>query len=82
MHLGSFGEVKLAVLTNQKKVAVKTLKQTDSDTREKFLLEARMLAVLKHNHIVQLKGVCTCEQPFWMIIELMEFGAYDLATRV
>ena len=42
--------------------------------REKFLTEARILELLKHAHIVKLIGVCSCEPPYLMIIELMSEG--------
>jgi hypothetical protein len=76
---GSFGEVHLAEFTNRtspvKQVAVKSLKVgTDRDTREKFALEARILAVLDHAHIVKLVGVCMDSTPEWMLIELMPLG--------
>ncbi len=46
----------------------------DGDLRDKFLTEARILSVLKHPYIVRLLGVCTCEPPLMMIIELMPHG--------
>ena len=56
-------------------MAIKCLKQGgDSELREKFLTEARILALLKHPHIVRLVGVCSCEAPYMMIIELMPKG--------
>lgn len=74
---GAFGEVKRATLSSKSEVAVKTLKNGgDRELREKFLTEARILAVLKHAHIVKLIGVCTCEAPYWMIIELMPLGEF------
>lgn len=46
----------------------------DTDLRDKFMTEARILSVLKHAYIVRLLGVCTCEAPLMMIIELMPHG--------
>jgi hypothetical protein len=80
---GAFGEVRLgefASLSSRSsatgvRVAVKCLKQgSDSELREKFLIEARILAFLKHAHIVKLVGVCSCEPPYMMIIELVPEG--------
>jgi hypothetical protein len=80
---GAFGEVRLGELaslsarssTTGIRVAVKCLKQgSDSELREKFLTEARILALLKHAHIVKLVGVCSCEPPYMMIIELASEG--------
>jgi serine/threonine protein kinase len=80
---GAFGEVRLGELASLSSrhsttgvcVAVKCLKQgSDSELREKFLTEARILALLKHAHIVKLVGVCTCEPPYMMIIELVPEG--------
>ena len=80
---GAFGEVRLGELmslsarasTSGVRVAIKCLKHgSDSELHEKFLTEARILALFKHPHIVKLVGVCSCEPPYMMIIELMPQG--------
>jgi serine/threonine protein kinase len=74
---GAFGEVKLAELQGKGKLAAKVLKSNNErDTREKFLTEARILAILRHPNIVSLVGVCTCEPPMVMLIELMPHGEF------
>ena len=72
---GAFGTVHAGILLESSKpVAVKQIKSTDSDLQAKFLLEARILASLKHPHIVQLVAVVTTDMPFMMVMELMGGG--------
>lgn len=55
-------------------VAVKTLKQ-NSMTAADFLEEAKTMHRLRHPKLVQLMGVCTREEPMYIITELMINGA-------
>jgi len=55
-------------------VAVKTLK-TGSMSREAFLEEAKLMHRLRHPKLVQLMGVCTVDEPIYIIVELMVNGA-------
>ncbi len=78
---GAFGEVRLAELApttgpdRTRRVAVKCLKDgSDVESKQKFVLEARTLAALQHDHIVRLLGVCMNDEPNLIVIELMKFG--------
>ncbi|KAK3874047.1 hypothetical protein Pcinc_020983 [Petrolisthes cinctipes] len=66
-------------------VAVKTLK-VGSTVEEKldFLGEAEMMKRFNHKNIVQLLGLCTHQEPIYMIMEFMLYGdlkTYLLARR-
>lgn len=72
--LGCAAKTPLAMnsATNSISVAVKTLKPgTSSDLEAKFLLEARILAALQHDHIVSLLAVCFQSCPHTMVVELL-----------
>ncbi|KAG5883190.1 hypothetical protein JTB14_018205 [Gonioctena quinquepunctata] len=82
---GAFGEVfegKSKGIDNSNtevKVAVKTLKKGASDQEKSdFLQEAQLMSHFKHEHILQLLGVCLDNDPHFIIMELMEGG--DLLT--
>ena len=55
-------------------VAVKMLKP-GAMTVEAFLDEAKIMHKLRHRKLVQLMGVCTAEDPMYIITELMTNGA-------
>jgi serine/threonine protein kinase len=55
-------------------VAVKTLK-SGSMSHEAFLEEAKLMHRLRHPKLVQLMGVCTVNEPIYIIVELMVNGA-------
>ena len=59
---------------NQVEVAVKTLKP-GTMSADAFLDEAKIMHKLRHPKLVQLMGVCTEEEPMFIITELMENGA-------
>ncbi|KAG7155890.1 Tyrosine-protein kinase transforming protein ros-like [Homarus americanus] len=66
-------------------VAVKTLK-VGSTVEEKldFLGEAEMMKRFNHKNIVQLLGLCTHQEPIYMIMEFLLYGdlkTYLLARR-
>ncbi|XP_074032211.1 receptor protein-tyrosine kinase sevenless isoform X2 [Leptinotarsa decemlineata] len=82
---GAFGEVfegKSKGIDNsnaETKVAVKTLKKGASEQEKSdFLQEAQLMSHFKHEHILQLLGVCLDNDPHFIIMELMEGG--DLLT--
>lgn len=62
---GQYGDVYEGIWKKKTKVAVKTLKDSSSDMKE-FLGEARIMKNLKHDNLVQLLGVCTQDQPFFI----------------
>jgi len=55
-------------------VAVKTLKP-GAMTVEAFLEEAKIMHKLRHRKLVQLMGVCTKDEPMYIITELMVNGS-------
>ncbi|XP_030754698.1 proto-oncogene tyrosine-protein kinase ROS-like isoform X3 [Sitophilus oryzae] len=82
---GAFGEVYKGIARGvssdvaEQKVAVKTLKEHASDQeKSEFLQEAQLMSHFKHEHIIQLLGVCLDNDPQFIIMELMEGG--DLLT--
>lgn len=58
-------------------VAVKTLK-VGSTVEEKldFLGEAEMMKRFTHVNVVQLLGLCTHQEPIYMVMEFMLYGEY------
>ncbi|KAL5011108.1 hypothetical protein ScPMuIL_013413 [Solemya velum] len=82
---GAFGEVFEGVAQNIRSdepdtpVAVKTLRKSASENeKEEFLKEALLMSNFKHEHILQLLGVCLDNDPQFIILELM--GGGDLLT--
>ena len=71
---GRFSEVSQGVWKNTTPVAVKTLKPGSMDV-SRFHEEATLMMRLRHPHVVQLYGVCTQEEPFYMVMELVEHGS-------
>ncbi|KAK3096457.1 hypothetical protein FSP39_000375 [Pinctada imbricata] len=76
---GAFGDVFEGVArsiisdsSGETKVAVKTLRK--SFEKEKFLKEAFRMSNLKHQHILNLLGVCLESHTQFIILELMEGG--------
>ena len=62
-------------------MAVKTLKPGSSlDKKIAFLSEADMMKRFDHRNIVKLLGVCTRNEPVYMVMEFMLYG--DLKTLV
>ena len=60
-------------------VAVKTLKAGSTvDEKIDFLSEAEMMKRFDHRNIVKLLGVCTRNEPVYMVMEFMLYG--DLKT--
>jgi fyn-related kinase len=55
-------------------VAVRTLKLGQMSV-EAFLAKARTMNKLRHCKLVQLMGVCTLQEPVYIITELMVHGA-------
>ena len=55
-------------------VAVKSLKPETIGTT-KFLKEPTLMKKLKHSKLLQLYGVCTREEPIYIITELMKHGS-------
>ncbi|XP_012709553.2 tyrosine-protein kinase SRK2 [Fundulus heteroclitus] len=71
---GQFGEVYEGLWNGTTSVAVKTLKPGTMDPAE-FLGEAQLMKRLRHPKLIQLYAVCTMEDPFYIITELMRHGS-------
>ena len=73
---GQFGEVWMGLWNNTTPVAVKTLRsQVSTMSPKAFLSEAQIMKRLRHDNLVQLYAVCTQEEPFYIVTELMENGS-------
>eukprot|EP00117_Sycon_ciliatum_P015879 scpid33630/ scgid0136/ Tyrosine-protein kinase ABL1; Abelson murine leukemia viral oncogene homolog 1; Abelson tyrosine-protein kinase 1; Proto-oncogene c-Abl; p150 len=71
---GQYGEVYKAHWKSVNRVvAVKTFKE-DTMEADEFLKEAGVMKQVKHKNLVQLLGVCTREQPFFIVAEYMPYG--------
>ena len=71
---GRFGEVWEGQWNNSTPVAVKTLKPGTMSPME-FLQEAALMKRLRHPKLIQLYAVCTREEPFYIVTELMKHGS-------
>ena len=71
---GQFGEVWEGQWNNTVLVAVKTPKPGTMSQIE-FLQEAALMKRLRHPKLIQLYAVCTCEEPFYIVTELMKHGS-------
>ncbi|MBN3295015.1 NTRK1 factor, partial [Amia calva] len=84
---GAFGKVYLAECSNlsphddKMLVAIKTLKDANTSTRQDFQREAELLTVLQHEHIVRFYGVCTDGEPLAMVFEYMKHGDLNRFLR-
>jgi len=66
--------VYIATWQQRVQVAVKTLKP-GAMSATAFLDEAKTMHRLRHHKLVQLLGVCTRDEPMYIITELMTNGA-------
>ncbi|XP_076440882.1 tyrosine-protein kinase yes-like [Babylonia areolata] len=71
---GNFGDVWKAKLNKTVEVAVKTLKPQTASPAD-FLREADIMHKLRHRKLVNLLGVCSKEEPFYIITEFMVNGS-------
>jgi len=46
-------------------------------TKDDFVAEAKLLHRLRHRHLVLLLGVCTVDEPIYIIMELLSNGALN-----
>ncbi|XP_025831636.1 focal adhesion kinase 1 isoform X4 [Agrilus planipennis] len=74
---GQFGDVHKGTFktkdSNVVPVAVKTCKNPDPATAEKFLEEAYIMQKFDHQHIIKLIGICP-DSPVWIVMELAKLG--------
>ena len=78
---GQFGKVYFAWATGiikgeeKTRVAVKTMKRGSSqETAEDFRKEMEIMMDFDHPNIVRLLGICTHDEPLYLITELMKHG--------
>uniref|UniRef100_A0A146YRK3 Tyrosine-protein kinase n=1 Tax=Fundulus heteroclitus TaxID=8078 RepID=A0A146YRK3_FUNHE len=72
---GHFGEVWEAIWTKEnKKVAIKTLKQEDT-RQDEFVKEVQALKNLHHPKLIQLLAMCSRGEPVYIVTELMSKGS-------
>lgn len=80
---GNYGEVYRGTY-GQRQVAIKSMK-TDNRNRvsnvEKFIDEAKIMKDLLHKNIVRLYGVCTEEEPIFIVTEYMAHGSLLVLLR-
>uniref|UniRef100_A0A1I8BHU5 Tyrosine-protein kinase n=1 Tax=Meloidogyne hapla TaxID=6305 RepID=A0A1I8BHU5_MELHA len=69
---GQFGEVWEARWKSSTPVAVKKLKPGSTACVNDFLTEAQIMKRLRHPKLLQLYAVCTREEPFLIVTELMQ----------
>ncbi|XP_048360361.1 tyrosine-protein kinase Fer-like [Sphaerodactylus townsendi] len=75
---GNFGEVYSGRLSyDNTPVAVKTCREhLAPETKEKFLMEARILRQYRHPNIVRILGICAQKQPILIVMELVSGGDF------
>ncbi|XP_035511900.1 LOW QUALITY PROTEIN: tyrosine-protein kinase Srms-like [Morone saxatilis] len=72
---GHFGEVWEALWTTEnRKVAIKTLKQEDTK-QDEFVKEVQALKSLHHPKLIQLLAMCSRGEPVYIVTELMSKGS-------
>ena len=71
---GMFSEVFEGLWNTNTLVAVKTVK-VGNTTRGAFLEKAHIMKKLRHPKVIQLYAVCTINEPFYIVTELMNNGS-------
>jgi parallel beta-helix repeat protein len=74
---GEFGVVEMCTMGPERsEVAVKRMHSSgiDFEAQKTFLLEAKIMAALSHDAIVAVRGLCTEEMPFILVMELLPLG--------
>jgi len=74
LAMNNFGEVWSGLWNNHTPVAIKTLKPGTMEVAD-FIAEANFMKKLHHPKLLQLYGVCTLEEPIFIVTELMKHGA-------
>ncbi|XP_062311054.1 tyrosine-protein kinase Tec isoform X1 [Osmerus eperlanus] len=70
---GQFGVVRLGKWRAQHKVAIKAIRE-GAMLEEDFIEEAKVMMRLSHPKLVQLYGVCSQQDPVYIVTEFMELG--------
>uniref|UniRef100_UPI00358F3C12 tyrosine-protein kinase SRK3-like isoform X2 n=1 Tax=Myxine glutinosa TaxID=7769 RepID=UPI00358F3C12 len=77
---GNFGTVYEGLWNNTTSVAIKELKK--GITRADLLLrEANIMAGFNHPRLLELYAVCCEDEPFWLVMELMEEDLLQVLRR-
>ena len=71
---GQFTEIWEGQQNKDKQVAIKRLRSTCDITPHDFMNEAHVLMNLHHKNIIQLYGVCTKRDPWYIVLEFMSQG--------
>ncbi|KAL3275725.1 hypothetical protein HHI36_020473 [Cryptolaemus montrouzieri] len=71
---GNFGEVFYGKWKSNIEVAVKTLREGTMSTQA-FLEEAAIMKKFRHTRLVQLFGVCSADEPIFIVQEYMSKGS-------
>lgn len=58
-----------------KRVAIKALKKGSTAAKNQFTKEAVAMKNLSHKNLVQLYGVVSTEEPYWLVQEFVRDGA-------
>ncbi|XP_050300961.1 tyrosine-protein kinase Src64B-like isoform X2 [Anthonomus grandis grandis] len=79
---GNFGEVYSGKWRGKVVVAVKMLLDSNGKmSGEEFLTEAAVMKEIQHEKLVQLYGVCTKNEPYYIIQEYMPKGSLERYLR-
>ncbi|XP_006639677.2 protein-tyrosine kinase 6 [Lepisosteus oculatus] len=71
---GYFADVYEGLWKNQVRVAIKVLKNKENVNYREFQLETQILKKLRHKHLISLLAICTTEDSYYIVTELMEKG--------
>ncbi|XP_067884657.1 tyrosine-protein kinase SRK3 [Heterodontus francisci] len=71
---GQCGDVWEEIWNGTTEVAVKELKGVGSQSKHAFLEEAEIMKQLCHERLVKLLAVCTEDEPYCIVTELMKWG--------
>lgn len=70
---GQFADVYEGLYNGTVPVAIKTVKPNCMNSKD-FLAEAELMKKLKHARLMQLYGLCTKEEPIYIVTEFMRHG--------
>ncbi|XP_069739990.1 protein-tyrosine kinase 6-like isoform X2 [Narcine bancroftii] len=71
---GHFGEVYAGYWNNSVRVAIKTV-EVGLMNKKEFQAETQILKKLHHPHLISLYAICTTDDPFYIVTELMKYGS-------
>ncbi|GCC37896.1 hypothetical protein chiPu_0016405 [Chiloscyllium punctatum] len=77
---GQFGIVHMGYWKNKYQVAIKMIRE-GAMSEEDFIEEAQVMMRLSHEKLVQLYGICTQNDPIYLIFEFMKYGSLSEYLR-